>query len=99
MDKGSSMTPGEIVALIVGVTVIGGLLVSILWFLVRLQLAHNDLKKDQEHDNEWLERTSKKTENTNKVVRLVYMNQVRIMDQMKIQPASPEDSNVDLPSI
>ena len=91
------MTSGELVSLIIGIATLGGMMVGVLFFLVRLQLSHNNLKKDQQSDNEWLQRTAKKADNTNRVVRIMYINQIRLLDKMGVNACSPEDSNIDLP--
>lgn len=96
-EESVPMTSGELVSLIIGIATLGGMMVGVLFFLVRLQLSHNNLKKDQERDNEALKRTSRKADNTNRVVRIMYINQVRLLDKMGVNAVSPEDSNIDLP--
>jgi len=95
----AELTTGDVIGLMTAIVAAIPLLFGIFWYLITLAMKLQKVNSRVDNNEDWLKRTSKKTDSTNKIVRVMYLNQVRIMDKEKIKPVASDDSSVDLPSI
>ena len=95
----ADLTTGDVIGLITAIVAVIPILFGIFWYLITLAMKIQKLNGRVDNNEDWLKRTSKKTDSTNKIVRVIYMNQIRIMDKNQIKPVAADDSSVELPSI